>query len=67
VAATSAIIPPVRTSASSSQVVFVYSDVIVGVWVGDKETGLLSLVEMNETTTKYATSVQEPNHPMYHP
>jgi len=22
---------------------------------------------MNETTTKYATSVQEPNHPMYHP
>lgn len=64
VAATSVILPPARSE--SSQMVFVYTNVIMGVWVGDKETGLLSMVDMKRRTDTRA-SVREPNHPMYHP
>lgn len=66
VALTSIITPPTATE-STSQVFFVYSDLVGDVWVGDQITSLLSMVDVQQNQSSTTYGVHEPEHPMFHP
>ena len=68
VALTSIIVPPLNVGVQS-QTLFVYSELVLGSWVGSTEVPLLTMVDATHMSAGNRTNhaVHEPEHPMYLP